>query len=105
MTRVGSMDMSMGRPGIGPPGWKDGSQGFVNDFYRNKLHQIYAPSHLPATFAMLPNLPPAIPPTVPRTEVIQWAVVRVINVGHSFSLRISIFNVFYRFASEIEKEY
>ncbi|KFH63217.1 hypothetical protein MVEG_10628 [Podila verticillata NRRL 6337] len=88
MTRVGSMDnMSMRRPGIGPPGWKDGSQDFINDFHRNKQHQIYTPGHLPTTFAMLPNLPPAIPPTVPRTEAIQWAVVRVTNIPWDVSLQ------------------
>ncbi|KAI8358767.1 hypothetical protein B0O80DRAFT_441399 [Mortierella sp. GBAus27b] len=35
---------------------------------------------------MLPNLPPAVPPTTPRTEAIQWAVVRVTNIPWDISL-------------------
>ncbi|KAF8939743.1 hypothetical protein BGZ58_008831 [Dissophora ornata] len=37
-------------------------------------------------FPILPNLPPAIPPPTPRTEVIKWAVVRVTNIPWEVSL-------------------
>ncbi|KAF9358772.1 hypothetical protein BGX34_008777 [Mortierella sp. NVP85] len=45
------------------------------------------PKPIALSFSKLPNLPPAAPPTVPRTEAIQWAVVRVTNVPWDISLR------------------
>ncbi|KAF9439033.1 hypothetical protein BGZ76_001009 [Entomortierella beljakovae] len=41
----------------------------------------------PLSFPILPNLPPAVPPKTPRTEAIQWAVVRVINIPWDLSLQ------------------
>lgn len=88
---IGSMDnMSMGRLGmVGPStgNWKDGStQDFTNDQFHRGKHQNCVPGYLPTSFATLPNLTPAIPPTVPRTEAIQWAVVRVTNVSCYYPL-------------------
>ncbi|KAG0332821.1 hypothetical protein BG000_009716 [Podila horticola] len=89
---IGSMDnMSMGRLGmVGPStgNWKDGStQDFTNDQFHRGKHQNCVPGYLPTSFATLPNLTPAIPPTVPRTEAIQWAVVRVTNIPWDVSLQ------------------
>ncbi|KAF9290424.1 hypothetical protein BGZ68_007052 [Mortierella alpina] len=39
------------------------------------------------SFPILPNLPPAVPPTTPRTNAIQWAVVRVTNIPWDVSLQ------------------
>ena len=39
------------------------------------------------SFPILPDLPPAVPPTKPRTEAMQWAVIRVTNVGFSSLFR------------------
>ncbi|CAO3565630.1 unnamed protein product [Mortierella alpina] len=39
------------------------------------------------SFPILPNLPPAIPPTTPKTSAIQWAVVRVTNIPWDVSLQ------------------
>ena len=53
-------------------------------------HQSHGHGHglhakpMALSFSMLPNLPSAAPPTVPRTEAIQWAVVRVTNVRTNF---------------------
>ncbi|KAG0300561.1 hypothetical protein BGZ98_009088, partial [Dissophora globulifera] len=30
-------------------------------------------------FTALPNIPPPLPPTTPRTETIKWAVIRITN--------------------------
>ncbi|KAF9348084.1 hypothetical protein BGX26_000471 [Mortierella sp. AD094] len=39
------------------------------------------------SFSILPNLPPAVPPTSSTTEAIQWAVVRVTNIPWDVSLQ------------------
>ncbi|KAG0007997.1 hypothetical protein BGZ80_003975 [Entomortierella chlamydospora] len=39
------------------------------------------------SFTILPDLPPAVPPTSPTTKAIQWAVVRVTNIPWDISLQ------------------
>ncbi|KAG0337071.1 hypothetical protein BG004_007795 [Podila humilis] len=97
-----SSNMAMiGRPGTtGAPtsGWRENSSQFAGDYandrsglqsHRNKPYQSYntQPSYCLSAFTILPNLPPAIPPTTPRTEAIRWAVVRVTNIPWDVSLQ------------------
>ncbi|GJJ68130.1 hypothetical protein EMPS_00476 [Entomortierella parvispora] len=39
------------------------------------------------SFPPMPNLPPFVPPSTPRTEAIQWAVIRVTNIPWDVSLQ------------------
>lgn len=43
-------------------------------------HGMHAKLSPALSLPILPNLPPAVPPEVPRTEAIQWAVIRLTNV-------------------------
>ncbi|KAG0051267.1 hypothetical protein BGZ83_003901 [Gryganskiella cystojenkinii] len=58
--------------------------------YYSGLNQISSPNTLAATalsFPIMPDLPPFTPPTIPRTEAIQWAVIRVTNIPWDVSLQ------------------
>lgn len=56
-------------------------------FYGNSMSNLVGSGVAPTaplaalSFPILPDLPPAVPPTRPRTEAIQWAVIRVTNVS------------------------
>ncbi|KAF9941689.1 hypothetical protein BGZ67_004263 [Mortierella alpina] len=74
------------------------SQGFMPQA-ANQAYQYYGASENSSggmngtfssamlSFPILPNLPPAVPPTTPRTSAIQWAVVRVTNIPWDVSLQ------------------
>ncbi|KAF9376886.1 hypothetical protein BGX21_003362, partial [Mortierella sp. AD011] len=54
----------------------------VNNNNNNGVSVNMSPS-----FTILPDLPPAVPPTSPTTNTIQWAVVRVTNIPWDISLQ------------------
>ncbi|KAG0263923.1 hypothetical protein BGZ95_003689 [Linnemannia exigua] len=84
--RRGSQQHAMLPPAVG-----HAPHGFP--FYGHTIGNLAGPgmtSNAPSatlTFPILPDLPPAVPPTRPRTEAIQWAVVRVTNIPWDVSLQ------------------
>ncbi|KAF9912151.1 hypothetical protein EC991_000561 [Linnemannia zychae] len=74
-----------------PPMASNAPQGYL--FYGHAMGNLASPGltpHAPSTtlsFPILPDLPPAVPPTRPRAEAIQWAVVRVTNIPWDVSLQ------------------
>lgn len=80
--RRGSQQHTLLPPAIGniPQGYQ---------LYGHAMNNLAGPGAAPSaplaalSFPILPDLPPAVPPTKPRTEAVQWAVVRVTNVSFS----------------------
>ncbi|KAF9135341.1 hypothetical protein BGW39_003448 [Mortierella sp. 14UC] len=74
-----------------PPMASNALQGYP--FYGHAMSNLAGPGMTPnapsttLSFPILPDLPPAVPPTKPRTEAIQWAVVRVTNIPWDVSLQ------------------
>lgn len=68
-----------------PPAVGNALQGY--QFYGNGMNNLTGPGVTPnapsaaLSFPILPDLPPPVPPTRPRTKAIQWAVIRVTNVS------------------------
>ncbi|KAF8937435.1 hypothetical protein BGZ47_009057 [Haplosporangium gracile] len=74
-----------------PPAIGNAPQGY--QFYGHAMNNLANPGGAPnapsvaLSFPILPDLPSAVPPTRPRTEAIQWAVVRVTNIPWDVSLQ------------------
>ncbi|KAF9108281.1 hypothetical protein BGX29_002011 [Mortierella sp. GBA35] len=74
-----------------PPAVSNAHQGYP--FYGHTIGKVSGPGVAPnapsgiLSFPILPDLPPAVAPTRPRTEVILWAVVRVTNIPWDVSLQ------------------